>query len=1003
MVQLFLKKDGAISIFLTIILVPVLVVSFLFVDASRIRLGKGVVSSAGDLTLNTVLTQYDPILNDYYGLLASSQDIDSFLATADEYFMACITSQGVEAGDARKYADQVMRLLTGSGGEISDLLQIEAVDGEKFTVSVVENGNLENAALVKKEIVEFMKYRAPIEAVAELFEKFQGSAKDLQDAEDNADLVDKKQKYYEKEGEVVEQALEVYKILLNYKNLNITKESVEEMKNTLNGLKEKYKSFHIKMVKDLYNTQDLTQFNVGYINVSYVASLSEVSINQPNSYINNAAQSISEFVTAANNLQNVYETMPEYNSGTMYDIQYWEECDEILNQNNYYSAYVSKANSMIKNIENLKTVMGQLDDEEKDENYTLYSYANTEARGSASRNTHYVKLLEQYNSLKTSYITNTYSAFWVISERLSTISSANMSNIKTFDVDSQIQEICNNLNSYYKSYDDALEYLSDAVSELRKLKKKVADYSGALEDWSDAADSYDTSMAEMDQEEIENPDTLASDIQENVTEDSIQQLIDRLNNIKTLLGGLKKGIDEYQYNGTSVRKIRNYDDFRRKSGVKESEISYITKTLREYAEGSFIFDFSDILSKNEITDKNNPALSVNTPKLYNWMVRHFREYEIDPDKVDDGIDSGKKQYDEKKNEKVENSEIGYFGSENEIRSLGNLPSTGYSGENGGSITKDIGKVSEFVSGLFSNFSKTVGGALIDARDSIFTLEYVMKMFSYDTYEYETKYKHISSDVNLSNYSNLYNSVPETWNEEAKTLTNKLINSTNNYSYGNEVEYIIYGKSNKENKDAAYGTVYSIRYVLDLFPMFTRYFGNERPADKITLDRLAEGVQTATQGIVPAALFKIVVVLGLTAGEAARDIQYLSKGMPVKLVKQSDDIEYRYGEVVDKGVSYEDSKSAFFYSDYIKLILMLKLNSSSEYAIYARIADVIQANMSNGISSGFLMKNANVYYSATAALQVKPLMLRLPIVSNSGYGSPENGGWNTITYKSIRGY
>lgn len=66
MLQIFRKKDGAVSVFLTIILVPMIVVSCLFVDACRAKLAEPVVSSAGDLTLNTALTQYDATLNDYY-------------------------------------------------------------------------------------------------------------------------------------------------------------------------------------------------------------------------------------------------------------------------------------------------------------------------------------------------------------------------------------------------------------------------------------------------------------------------------------------------------------------------------------------------------------------------------------------------------------------------------------------------------------------------------------------------------------------------------------------------------------------------------------------------------------------------------------------------------------------------------------------------------------------------------------------------------------------------
>lgn len=47
----------------------------------------------------------------------------------------------------------------------------------------------------------------------------------------------------------------------------------------------------------------------------------------------------------------------------------------------------------------------------------------------------------------------------------------------------------------------------------------------------------------------------------------------------------------------------------------------------------------------------------------------------------------------------------------------------------------------------------------------------------------------------------------------------MINSSNNYSYGNEVEYIIYGNSNEKNKKSAYGTIFAIRYALNLPPEF----------------------------------------------------------------------------------------------------------------------------------------------------------------------------------------
>ena len=59
MMRFFQKTKGAISIFLVIILVPMMTVSSLFVDASKVKLARSMAESAGDLTLNTALTNYD--------------------------------------------------------------------------------------------------------------------------------------------------------------------------------------------------------------------------------------------------------------------------------------------------------------------------------------------------------------------------------------------------------------------------------------------------------------------------------------------------------------------------------------------------------------------------------------------------------------------------------------------------------------------------------------------------------------------------------------------------------------------------------------------------------------------------------------------------------------------------------------------------------------------------------------------------------------------------------
>ena len=73
------KQRGAVSIFLVIILVPMITISSLFVDVSKVMLGKSVMESAGDLALNTALTNYDTVLKDMYGLFATAQDTEEII------------------------------------------------------------------------------------------------------------------------------------------------------------------------------------------------------------------------------------------------------------------------------------------------------------------------------------------------------------------------------------------------------------------------------------------------------------------------------------------------------------------------------------------------------------------------------------------------------------------------------------------------------------------------------------------------------------------------------------------------------------------------------------------------------------------------------------------------------------------------------------------------------------------------------------------------------------
>ena len=72
------NNRGAVSIFLILVLVPCIAISCIFVDVSRVELSKSSAEASADLALNTLLTNYDADLSEYYGLIGSCQNIEDF-------------------------------------------------------------------------------------------------------------------------------------------------------------------------------------------------------------------------------------------------------------------------------------------------------------------------------------------------------------------------------------------------------------------------------------------------------------------------------------------------------------------------------------------------------------------------------------------------------------------------------------------------------------------------------------------------------------------------------------------------------------------------------------------------------------------------------------------------------------------------------------------------------------------------------------------------------------
>ena len=146
-------QHGSVTVILTMVLVPMVVIAGIFVDGGRALLAQSVMKSTEQLALNHVLAQNDPDLHKLFGLLA------------------VIDSEKLDA-QAR---DIIQSSLSGSPDESGgDILQIElTAAGSAGTIFAVDNANLARSEVLANQMIEFMKYRAPANFVADLLSSIQ--------------------------------------------------------------------------------------------------------------------------------------------------------------------------------------------------------------------------------------------------------------------------------------------------------------------------------------------------------------------------------------------------------------------------------------------------------------------------------------------------------------------------------------------------------------------------------------------------------------------------------------------------------------------------------------------------------------------------------------------------------------------------------------------------------------------------------------------------------------
>lgn len=904
---------GSISIFLLVIIVAMLVFSFLTLDIAKINLATAAARNNTDLAGNAALTDYDKILKDAYGLFANSSSMDELSKNVSEYYIATMSSNGIAIDNGNDIYNTISKLIDGADiPENNNMLNIKTssltldigLNDKGIIVQPISESAISNPTVMRHQIVEYMKYRAPVSLATGMLEKINV----FKDVSNQTAATTDRIEYEDALNDVQNNSDSVYDIMESYtKNLGIINGGYTSGTIT-------YGSKAIGDVSGLTKNGVTSLHNYYSELVKYTAQIAPFKDLVPNGQLTakkimikpNTPENISD-------LSGLINSMSSNNDYNYLCVLYYANGDisTLVNDKDY--------NDKTYNL--LKTIKSLYDS----------SLKNGPINGSVSDDLakFYVKFYELYYGILENYENLTevgrkefdsYSAqFYEVDDMLSwafgypntTAKSDYVPNKSATDgairqwAYSTYENTTDALNNYSNCFNDIAStlYYQEAIanfmggdsSPLNDLKEAIDEAKKKSDEW-DASinkvetESYKASMKNTHEVETENFDNLDPNAIENMKKDFLEQAD---------AYGRDRSIIENRYGIAFKKEIYSESEGGNNWGYSAlPSVNYNVQYKNERETDIFLkdiniddgFNYSDFLSYVP-----NPApsnLSVNsteflaafnngTNKDIYEIVKKISEKNIIADKDDreEMKESGEKdkknvndekeklaEQQETETKKQENSSTNNMSDVSDIVSFNdyiqsNLTSvpqygTSISGVNiddmeadssGNYDTSNVTDLLFEVGSMFSNLAKT-------GRDNLFIAEYLTGMFSCMT-----------------------TGVKDDKEFEEESMAGYVFSEDNNLHYQAELEYILYGLDTEfKNKAAAIGTISSIRFVLNLIYSFT----------DSEINAFTTSTASALGAVFPFAIpvIKTVLHILLSAAETSWDMIELSKGNSVPIYK-----------------------------------------------------------------------------------------------------------------------
>lgn len=925
--------NGAISIFLVLIMVPMFTFAGTIVDLSRVNSANVVLSGASDLTMNAALSDYNEILKDVYGIFAMSATEDDLTNNLERYFnnsLSNISDLDTTDSYTRDYINSLTSWLSTAGSEGSaDFDTLINLTNATCDVSYVGGSEVYHSNILKRQILEYMKYRGVVAVSQELINKFSGfSGFDKQSKAIKAKM--NYEKELEKVGDSCQTAYNELYEARKQKHTSVTQDILGyEIEADCENKIELFKDAYLKTVSLAKENYDNISKYLVYIKVLEDTSADKLNVNsnvilyneisnKSSEATENMGEGLKEGHTVTNEaythkgLEGVLSNVEYFKSNNIGLTSGCEMNDEKIDFNvisDHDGGFYGTMKSFVDDIKSQKSnINGELSEDNVIKVYQLKQTINNWINNDDNK----------------TYLAN----IWALKDYFYSCEGNNckineyFENIEGFIRD--INNIADYTNNYANSYKDKVKSLAvEANKQIRlvfddctimiskyeaiekDLNAVISDIESAEEKgekWKDKIDKVTdksskqtmTSDYESEAQPLKKADVEAlRDKVIIVNKEFYQDILDRIKSLKYCGNKLAE-----KYDSSKVEKADYEKDFKKSKIMPDTVDSNGMAAAINSAKANFESDtgnsfkaFRRLLENDEFSTKSGFTTKAQeeNQQFFEYLASNF-EYkagteEEEKSEASDGgkealIDKGKvtSAKENAKNDKTLSGDVSsdfldamVTNNSKSQQDIGVDPT-----DPEGSSDDNVTDTADSMSGEeTTSFLEAVGNIAATGRDKLYLVEYMRNMFSC----YTTNIDPDAGNPNVEEKKDKeVGSQYENKDDFEKTLSGIAISADNNYYYGGECEYILWGGTPSSAVNKTKASIFGIRFILNLI-----YAMSAPDINALTFE-WATVIAGWTVFGVP--IVQTVLKIALALAESAYDLNQLCLGKSVPLYKSS---------------------------------------------------------------------------------------------------------------------